>query len=84
MTETVATIEGVRTDLSVTQGRLGMVVDNQRATVRCSVPESIPLSRHEPSLMLEVSGDGFDGSVYLDTDDVRALAGVLAELEVAP
>jgi len=85
MTETTAaSIEGVRTDLSVTQGRLGMSVDAERATVRCRVPDHEPLSRREPVLTLAVSGDGFEGSLRLDADDARVLAGVLAELEVEP
>jgi len=84
MNETVATLEGVRTDLSIVEGRLGITVDAERATVRCRVPEHEPLSRREPVLTLAVSGDGFEGSLRLDAEDARVLAGVLAELEVEP
>jgi len=61
-----------------------MTVDGERATVRLRVPDQTPLSRREPVLTLAVSGDGFAGTVYLDRDDARVLAGVLAELEVEP
>jgi len=84
MNETVATLEGVRTDLSIVEGRLGITVDAERAAVRCRVPKHEPLSRREPVLTLAVSGDGFSGTVRLDAEDARVLAGVLAELEVEP
>lgn len=78
MNELAATLEDVRTDLSITEGRLGIAVE-EAATVRLLAPEHTPLATAEPHLIIEVSGDGFDGSVRLDGEDVRTLLAVLQE-----
>jgi len=75
--ETDATLEGVRTDLSLSEGRVIMTVESEPSTVRLFRPERHPLPRSEPALTLEMRGEGFHGSVWLSGAEAEALVPAL-------
>ena len=74
MSQCIDTLEEVMVDLSVSEGRLGMAVESEPARVRLLRTDHELLSRVQPALALEVSGDGVHTSLWLDTDDTEALS----------
>lgn len=80
MNETVTTLSDVETDLSITEGRVGMCVDREQATVRLLAPTHERLSRREPALAIEVTGPGFNGAVRFDAVDLERLVHALDDL----
>jgi len=80
MNETDDTLEGVRTDLSLSEGRVGITAENEQATVRLKTPRQRPLSRGEPALLVEASGEGLQASLWFDGEDVDALVDVIHHL----
>lgn len=80
MNGTTGTLEDVRADLSLSEGRVALTAENESVTVRLRTPRERPLSRQEPALLVEASGDGLQASLWLDAEDAAVLADVLADV----
>jgi len=79
MRETAAKIEEVSCAVGVEDDRVTMAAQGDEATLRVKVPESRPLSEHEPVAELVLDGDGFGSNIELTGDARETLVAALTE-----
>lgn len=60
--------------LSVSDGRVSMVVDDADAGLYFDTPDRGPLSKAETHATIRVTGDDYDASIELDAAALDALA----------
>lgn len=71
-------IEDAAASVRIDDGKITVATDGD-ATVYADRPECGPLSRRETALTIRVAGAEFEASVEFDSNDVDALAAMLAD-----